>query len=322
MRLNGTKFSWLVLSAFAAAVTLPSSVFADGVPAAQFEVAAAGGTTILTAGTVSGTAFNGGTEGGSSMSTASASYSGGSASASGSGSTSGGVSTADSSGLGLVTFYFSVAGSAPGVTFVPLLFSGSVSTSATGPDAVGEAYFETPGGQINACSATGLAIGACGSLPASDSGTLSYNASPGDLYDIGVIAEWILFVGHRELERLGRSHGRNQSNICVCERFHLGLQSRFAGHLGARAIKLIAAWRWALCTNRGRIVQKADSLNLGQPYIPTPFASLTFNGEVSLNHASIIAPITKYAAGDPLGHILHFSPVSLTCLISNRRSGY
>lgn len=188
MRLNGTKFSWLVLSAFAAAVTLPSSVFADGVPAAQFEVAAAGGTTILTAGTVSGTAFNGGTEGGSSMSTASASYSGGSASASGSGSTSGGVSTADSSGLGLVTFYFSVAGSAPGVTFVPLLFSGSVSTSATGPDAVGEAYFETPGGQINACSATGLAIGACGSLPASNSGTLSYNASPGDLYDIGVIA--------------------------------------------------------------------------------------------------------------------------------------
>ncbi len=177
-----------ILSAVAVAFVLPACAYADSVPAALIEVAAAGGTTILTAGTVSGTGFNGGAEGGSSSSTASASFDGLNASVSGSGSTSGGVATANSSGLAEVTFYFEVQGSATGVTSVPLIFTGSGSTSASGPDAEALAYFETPGGQLYSCSATGGAVGACGSEPASNSGTIDYSAAVGGLYDMQVIA--------------------------------------------------------------------------------------------------------------------------------------
>jgi hypothetical protein len=190
---TGRGLPALALFVLPAVVVLgvPVASYADGIPPAVIEVAAAGGTTILTAGTVSGTGFNGGPEGGSESSTATASFAGGEASVSGTGSTSGGVSTANSSGLGEVTFYFEVAQTSMTpvvITSVPLIFTGSDSTSASGPDAEALAYFETPAGQINSCSATGFAVGACGTLPSSNSGSLDYSASPGALYDMQVIA--------------------------------------------------------------------------------------------------------------------------------------
>jgi len=192
MRCLRSGFTLVVLATIAMALMVPSVSHADGVPPATIEVAAAGGTTILAAGTVTGTGFNGGSEGGSEASTATASYDGaGTASVSGNGSTSGGVATANSSGLAEVTVFFEIVqtGGTPGIaSTVPLIFTGSDSTSASGPDAEALAYFETPAGQINSCSASGYAVGACGSLPSSNSGSLDYNAAVGALYDMQVVA--------------------------------------------------------------------------------------------------------------------------------------
>jgi hypothetical protein len=189
-----SSFAWFILSAIAAAA-VPAASYADVVPSAQIQVEAVGGITIYTAGTVSGTGFNGGSEGGSSSGTATASYSGGSASVSASGSTSGGIATANSFGTASVVFYLIVSGSAPDVTTVPLIFSGNDTTSASGPEAEAQGDFETPGGQINSCSASGVYAGRCGSQPSSNSGSLDYNATPGELLVMSFLATGVSSLG-------------------------------------------------------------------------------------------------------------------------------
>jgi hypothetical protein len=183
MRRESVGFASFILSAIA--VALPFPTYADPIPAAEITISAAGATTIETAGTRTGSGCNGGAEGGCQNSTMTVSYANGNASASGSGFTSGGVATANATGAGDVTFFFSVVGS--GSELVPLLFTASGSTSASGPDTEAQAYFETPGGDLYACSATGSAVGACGTEPSSFSGSLMYNATPGDLYDLSIM---------------------------------------------------------------------------------------------------------------------------------------
>lgn len=175
------------LLAVAAALAVPSASYADGIPAAVIEVTAVGGTPILTAGTVTGTACNGSL--GCETSTMTVSYAGGSAAASGSGSASG-ENPANSGGTGVVTYYFSVDCSIATCPseLVPLIFTGSGSTSASGPDTEALGQFYTPGGALYACSATGYAVGVCGSEPSSFSGSVDYNAVQGGLYDIEIIA--------------------------------------------------------------------------------------------------------------------------------------
>jgi hypothetical protein len=192
MKRVSSGFAWFIVPATATMLlALPFASYADNISAAVFYVNAQGGTAIYSAGTVSGTGFSPGPEGGSQSSAATASFSGGVASVSGGGSTNGGVATANSSGIATLTFYFDVeqTGMVPvKITEVPLIFIGSALTSAGGPSAEALAYFETPGGQIDACSATGRMVGACGSLPPSNSGSLDYDAAPGTLNDVEVIA--------------------------------------------------------------------------------------------------------------------------------------
>lgn len=186
LRASSNSYWGIVCLGLMATLMLLPAARATSIPPAEISVSAEGGVPISTAGTVTGTGFNPGPEGGSEFSTASASFAGGDATVSGNGSTSGGVAVANSSGSATLTFFFKVEGSETGVNFVPLIFTGSDSTSATGPDAEATGYFETPGGQINSCSQAGLAVGHCGTLPSSNSGTLNYDAGIGVLYDMQV----------------------------------------------------------------------------------------------------------------------------------------
>ncbi len=185
----------LALLAAVLTTVAPSTAPAASIPPPVIEVGAAGGTGILTVGTVSGTQC---LPGGCQNSTATATYDGFNATVSGLGSTTVGVGIPpNSSGTATVTFFFWAQGQASGVTVttVPLIFTGSDSTSASGPSAAAYAYFQTPGGQIDSCSAAGSQVGTCGTLPPSNSGTLHYNAVPCPpnaptcaLYDVSVLA--------------------------------------------------------------------------------------------------------------------------------------
>lgn len=188
MKRRSSGFAWFILSGIAAVVVVPAGSYAATLPAAIFSVNAAGGTGILTAGTVSGTGSNGGSTGGSESSTATASYGSDGAAVSGSGSTSGGTSTADSSANATVTYYLEVIPIGSVSEPVPLIFSATGLTSASGPNAEALAYFETPGGGLYACSATGGAVGTCGAEPSSYSSSIDYSVSPNVPYDVEVLA--------------------------------------------------------------------------------------------------------------------------------------
>jgi hypothetical protein len=179
-------FAWFILWATTTTVAVPSVLYADGVPAAQISVTASGSiTTLFTPGTVTGAVSS---FGGSEASSATAGYSGGIGSASGSGTSTGGPGTPNSGGQAEVNFFFEVGGAAPGVTTVPLIFIGTGSTSASGTRAEANAWFETPGGNLIACSASGALAGICGSSPASYSSSIFYSASPNTVYGIEVVA--------------------------------------------------------------------------------------------------------------------------------------
>jgi hypothetical protein len=187
-----------VTRALLAAVVItvaPSVALASSIPPIEVAVFAAPTIPILTLGTVTGSACTTGPTGGCESSTATASYTGFDAMVSGRGSTIGGSGTANTAGSAVVTFFFQVEGSAPGVTTVPLIFTGSDSTSASGPSAAAYGYFQTPGGQVDSCSAAGSQVGTCGTLPSSNSGTLHYNATPMLLYDVEVTASGSASLG-------------------------------------------------------------------------------------------------------------------------------
>src|SRR5208283_1291834 len=132
------------------------------IPATTINVIAGGTngpTEINVYGTLSNSATNGGSEGGSENSFASASPG---FAVSASGSTSGGVAVANSNAQGMITVYYKITG--PADVSVPLLISGSASTSAAGPDAEGLAYIEYNDGALYTCSST--VAGPCGTEPA------------------------------------------------------------------------------------------------------------------------------------------------------------
>jgi hypothetical protein len=199
MRRSSPRFQLFILSPIALALALPAASYAtviiSGGPIlpsypADIEVSAEGGSPISIAGTVNGSGCTLGPEGGCETSTATASYFFADASVSGSGSTAGGVATANTAGSADVTFFFEVVGPATGL--VPLIFTGSGSTSASGVEASAYAYFETPGGDLYACSGTGPSAASClleGSpLPTSYSGSIDYSVSPNVPYDLSLMA--------------------------------------------------------------------------------------------------------------------------------------
>ena len=148
----------LILLAAGAVLALPSASYADDIPAAIFTLEATGAHGL------------------------------GDASVSANGSTDGGLNTAVSSAHAVVIYYVEAVqtGNTPvPVSQVPLIFSGTVTTAASGIQAASSASFETPGGSIDACSSS---TGPCGSPSASNSGTINYNALAGMIYDIEVNA--------------------------------------------------------------------------------------------------------------------------------------
>jgi len=176
----------LILLAVAAALALPSGSYADELPAPSFTLEATGATSLTTGGSITGTTTTTVILGGTQISTATAAYGLGDASVSANGSTVGGENTALSSAEATVIYYVQAVqtGNTPvAISQVPLIFTGSVSTSASGT-ADASASFETPGGALNACSTSN---GPCGS-PGSNSGSINYNASPGAIYDVEVNA--------------------------------------------------------------------------------------------------------------------------------------
>ncbi len=182
-RRQSTVSTWIVLSAIAMAVAVPFSTYADTIPPAVFLANAEGTSPTITApGTVTGEVCD---IDGCSGSTVTISYANGNASASGSGWASG-PNPPNSGGGGEIIFYFSVECSivtCPSET-VPLIFTGSGSSSASGPYTEALAYFSTLGGTLAACSATGSAVAACGTYPSAFSGFTTFSVSPDILYSV------------------------------------------------------------------------------------------------------------------------------------------
>lgn len=136
------------------------SALAQGAMAIQapsIEVTAAGGTPILTSGTVNGTGCNG--TDGCESSTATVNYAGGSfASVAASGSNSG-PNPANAEAEGTVTYFFEVLG--PSGSTATLMLTGDGTTSATGPQGSATDQIEWGGGQMYACSGTGNSLASC-----------------------------------------------------------------------------------------------------------------------------------------------------------------
>ena len=168
-------------AAAAIAAALSPCASHAAVPAAGIEVSAAGGTTILTTGSVTGHACNGdmGCESTSSHAAANMNVST-------AGETSG-SNPANASGQALITVFYKIIGPAAD-TVVPLVISGSASTSAAGPDAEGLAYIEYNDGALYTCSST--IAGPCGTEPSSGSldAVVFTNNFSDTLYDLQVIA--------------------------------------------------------------------------------------------------------------------------------------
>jgi hypothetical protein len=168
-------------AAAAIAAVLSPLVSHAAVPAASIEVVAEGGTTILTTGTVTGSACNGDMGCETTTSKAAANLN-----VSTKGSTTG-SNPANASGLAEITVFYEITGPVAD-TVVPLVISGSASTSAEGPDAEGLAYIEYNDGDLYTCSST--ITGPCGTEPSSGSldAVVFTNNFSRTLYDLQVIA--------------------------------------------------------------------------------------------------------------------------------------
>jgi hypothetical protein len=162
-----------------AAALSPFASYA-AVQAAGIEVSAAGGTTILTTGTVTGHACNGDLGCETTTSRAAANLD-----VSTEGATNG-SNPANASGLAEIVVYYKIVGPVAD-TIVPLVISGSASTSAAGPDAEGLAYIEYNDGALYTCSST--IAGPCGTESSSGSldAVVFTNNFSDTLYDLQVI---------------------------------------------------------------------------------------------------------------------------------------
>ncbi len=186
LRVSRSRNLLLILAA-GLALALPSASYADDVAPPVVTLQATGAQSLTTTGSVFGTTTNIVFEGGTQTSSATAAYGLGDASVSANGSTVGGENTAVSSAEATVIYYLQavqISGTPVSVDVVPLILSGTVTTSASGIQAAASASFETPAGSIEACSSSS---GPCGGTGA-NSATLTYNAAPGAIYDIEVNA--------------------------------------------------------------------------------------------------------------------------------------
>jgi len=178
----------LIVVAALAVLAFSSAAYADDLPVPSVSLEATGATSTSTTGSITGVTTNIVVLGGTQTSTATAAYGLGDASVSASGTTVGGENTAVSSAHAVVVYYVEAVqtGNTPvPVGEVPLIFTGSVTTTASGIQAAASASFETPAGSIDACSST---TGPCGFPSASASAALNYNALAGMIYDIEVNA--------------------------------------------------------------------------------------------------------------------------------------
>jgi hypothetical protein len=189
-------------------ISVPNAVIlviADGgrtVPGGPDETCAATVTilppcSITKPGTVTGTISNTyDPRGGVETSTGMDNYQTGFGKAQAQGSTTGGVDTPAASALSEVTFSFEVTDPSDSGT-VLVDFNGMDSTEVNGPNAVSNADFETPAGQIDSCSETGpLETGACAGLTSQNRGSLNFTATVGVNYSIRLIASGDDFGGH------------------------------------------------------------------------------------------------------------------------------
>jgi hypothetical protein len=187
MRASQSRNLLIVFAGFAV-LAFSSVAYADDLPAPIVSLEATGATSTSTTGSITGVTTNIVVLGGTQTSTATAAYGLGDASVSASGTTVGGENTAVSSAHAVVIYYVEAVqtGNTPvPVGEVPLIFSGSVTTTASGIQAAASASFETPAGSIDACSSS---TGPCGFPSASASAALNYNALAGTIYDIEVNA--------------------------------------------------------------------------------------------------------------------------------------
>ncbi len=180
----------LSLAAVVAFAVLPSVARADSVPSASFSGSVSQSNASLSGpGTLNGALCSPGAEGGCENSSVTLAYSGGTASASAGGTTSGGSGVPNAVAGGEVVFFFIVSG--PANTQVPLIFTASGSTSASGFDASSQSQFMSPGGSFDACSESGspgvCSNGSGGLEPTSYSGQKLFSVSSNTLEDIEVI---------------------------------------------------------------------------------------------------------------------------------------
>jgi hypothetical protein len=178
---NQLRQTAMTAAAAIAGALSPLVSHAAAVPAASIEVTAAGGTSILTLGTVTGSACNGDMGCETTTSKAAANLN-----VSTKGSTTG-SNPANASGLAEITVFYEIKGPVAN-TVVPLVISGTASTSAEGPDAEGLAYIEYNDGDLYTCSST--ITGPCGTESSSGSldAVVFTNNFSGGLYDLQVIA--------------------------------------------------------------------------------------------------------------------------------------
>ena len=85
---------------------------------------------------------------------------------------------------GSAEFFFYVTG--PGNAPVPLIFSATGTTSVTGGQAYGQVEVVSPGGGLNACSATGSYASTCSNVPqpSAFSSALPFSLAPNSLSDV------------------------------------------------------------------------------------------------------------------------------------------
>jgi hypothetical protein len=87
---------------------------------------------------------------------------------------------------GSAEFFFYVTG--PGNAPVPLIFSATGTTSVTGGQAYGQVEVVSPGGGLNACSATGPYASTCSNVPqpSAFSSALPFSLAPNALSDVTI----------------------------------------------------------------------------------------------------------------------------------------
>jgi PEP-CTERM motif-containing protein len=157
---------------------------------AYFEVFAQGAPTTLTGpGTISGTGFNGGSEGGTEYSQAGLGYGPpGEVNEYVTGTTIGGLAVANSNAESYAHIYYYLIG--PTDVAVPLVLTaqsiGSYAPQASGPEAIAQGSVQWAGGAFYDCAATGAEIASCGSEPRSFSGSQTSDAYAGIEYSLVV----------------------------------------------------------------------------------------------------------------------------------------